>query len=84
MYENILNFNSENVLVVSMQPLENEHAIIVHIREINGTITPLHITSNFIPYLSIQEVNSLFQRISDAPTQLNPYESKFLKILLPR
>ena len=83
MYDNILNFNTDNILVVSMQPLENEHAIIVHIREINGTITPLHITSNFISYLSIQEVNSIFQQISDAPIQLNPYESKFLKILLP-
>ena len=66
-----------------MQPLENEHAIIVHVREISGNITSIKITSNYLPYLTIQEVNALNQRILDNPAHLKPYESKFLKILLP-
>jgi hypothetical protein len=78
--EHILNFNSDNILLVNMVPHETQNEIFLHIREISGNTIPLQITSSYLQGLKIVECNAIGEEIDQNPTEIGPKASMFLKI----
>lgn len=77
---NILNFNSDNILLVNMVPHETQNEIILHIREISGSAIPLQITSSYLQGIKIVECNAIGEEIDQNPTEIGPKASMFLKL----
>lgn len=79
-FVNILNFNSDNILLVNMYPHETKNEIILHIREISGNTIPLQITSSYLQGIKILECNAIGEEIDQNPTEIGSKASMFLKL----
>ena len=79
-FEKIINFHSDNILLVSMNPHETKNEIIIHVREISGTQVPLNITSEFLNLLKVVECNAIGEVIDQNPKFLSPKATMFLKL----
>lgn len=79
----ILSIKPTTVLLVNMTPVENENAVILHLREIGGKDSMLDISSSFAKSLQVKECNPLGEEL-ETPTKVNikAWENKFVKVKL--
>jgi hypothetical protein len=81
----VLEITPDNILLVNMRPVDNEDAVILHIREIGGKQTAFDATSPVLKELHFEVCDANANRLhSRLPITLNPWENKFIKINFKR
>jgi hypothetical protein len=77
----VLEIVPENILLVNMRPVENESAVILHLRETGGKQTVFDARSPAGKKLHFQVCDANANRIdSKTPILLNPWENKFIRL----
>ena len=80
----VLNFSSENLLLVNARPGELKNSVVLQIREVAGENTTLEIESSYLKNkkLMLQEVDATGQSISDKSfsLEIRPFMSGFVKV----
>ncbi len=84
----VLPLDSVNVLLAESRPSYYEDAVILHLREMNGTSAVLDLEKNPFPakLKKIEEVTAIEEHLKDATSKLTfePYEVKFVKVVFER
>jgi hypothetical protein len=78
----ILNIPQQNLLLVTMRPVNGENAILMQMREIGGKKTSLNIESDILSIQSITVCDALGYPLSagNETPEFNPLENKFIKV----
>ncbi|MFA6830934.1 MAG: hypothetical protein WCR36_01490 [Bacteroidaceae bacterium] len=76
----IMTITPSNVLLVSMQPVEDENAVLLQLREVNGTNSKIEIAIPSHRTITIQPTNVLGDIQSDNDMNIKGYASKFVKV----
>ncbi len=80
--ESIISILPENVLLVSAQPMANENAVLLHLREVGDKPAGVKVTIKGKNVLQLVETDVLgsCSLNADSPLMLYPLEAKFVKV----
>lgn len=70
----------ENLLLVNMKPVENERAVMLQLREVNGKNATFAVESEMLRFNTPVECNVLGMPMDDASLEFKPWENKFIKL----
>lgn len=78
----VWNIDSENLILINAQPIQNEKSILLQMREVNGKISPFKMTTPDNKKIQLQLTDVLGHPIKDQSPDISfkPFETKFIKI----
>ncbi|GAB1359291.1 glycoside hydrolase family 38 C-terminal domain-containing protein [Porphyromonadaceae bacterium] len=76
----ILSNIPENLLIVSMRPVDGENAVMLHLREIAGKETGFNASSDVVKLKKPTVCNVLGERSDNQSLTFKPWEIKFIKL----
>ena len=63
-----------------MKPVENERAVMLQLREVNGKNATFAVESEMLRFNTPVECNVLGMPMDDASLEFKPWENKFIKL----
>lgn len=75
-----LSIQPQHVLLVNMKPIQGEKTLLLQLREVDGKPAELKIQSDKIKNIKIQPSNVLGESVENGNLNINPWETKFVKI----
>ena len=78
--KSIFNIIPDNLLLVNMKPVENERAVMLQLREVDGKNATFAVESETLRFKEPVECNVLGIPLNDASLEFKPWENKFIKL----
>lgn len=77
----VIAVSQSNVLIVNMSPLIGENAIIVQLREIGDSDSPVSISSKYRPAMKVYNCNAIGEIMDNQAIEIKRKETKFVKLI---
>ena len=78
----VWDIDSENLILINAQPVQNEKALLLQIREVNGNTSPFKMTTPDNKKIQLQLTDVLGYPMKDQSSDISfkPYQTKFIKV----